>query len=194
MENFSKVTRRQFFHKALSFTVQQATDVLSASVQKIAPHIFIRPPGALPEAEFLFACTRCGDCAAACPHSAIDLLSVKQGGAFNSPAITPSIQPCLMCEDFPCIQSCLPKALTFPKDSSVVKIGFVKIDEKKCWSALGQECDYCEKECRRYVGAIHLKPGFPPEINTDLCDGCGRCEYICPVSVKAAITVIPREG
>ena len=34
----------------------------------------LRPPGALGEADFLAACTRCGQCVAACPFDTLTLI------------------------------------------------------------------------------------------------------------------------
>ena len=33
--------------------------------------IALRPPGALPEKDFLAACTRCGQCVQACPYDIV---------------------------------------------------------------------------------------------------------------------------
>ena len=73
---------------------------------------FLRPPGALPEPEFLAACTRCDDCVAACPHMAIR----KAGGEFGealrgTPIILPRLAACRLCRHWKCIDACLPQAL-----------------------------------------------------------------------------------
>lgn len=44
-------------------------------------------------------------------------------------------------------------------------------------------CFACVERCE--TGAIKLIPGIGIRINQQLCNGCGSCEYICPVSPKA---------
>ncbi len=72
----------------------------------------------------------------------------------------------------------------------VHRVGTAVVDQSHCWAALGQFCDYCLKECRRHVNAITISPGCPPEIDQERCDGCGRCEYICPANGSSAIRVV----
>ena len=38
--------------------------------------VALRPPGALPEKDFLAACTRCGQCVQACPYDMLYLASL----------------------------------------------------------------------------------------------------------------------
>jgi ferredoxin len=44
-------------------------------------------------------------------------------------------------------------------------------------------CFACVERCE--VGAIRLIPGVGIRINAQLCNGCGTCEYVCPVKPKA---------
>ena len=43
-------------------------------------------------------------------------------------------------------------------------------------------CNPCAAACPR--GAITMKHDINdcPEVNFDLCNGCGACEYVCPTS------------
>jgi len=55
-------------------------------------------------------------------------------------------------------------------------------------------CFACMERCE--PGAIKLIPGVGIRINSQLCTGCGTCEYVCPVTPKAVrmqtrITTIP---
>jgi ferredoxin len=84
-----KVTRRDLLRGRSSATPQRAggpivkpgqslPDVISwldpemgATPRRnvhLAPFPLLRPPGAIAEPDFLATCTRCGDCAKACPH------------------------------------------------------------------------------------------------------------------------------
>lgn len=44
-------------------------------------------------------------------------------------------------------------------------------------------CFACMERCE--AGAIKLIPGVGVRINQQLCNGCGSCEYVCPVTPKA---------
>lgn len=44
-------------------------------------------------------------------------------------------------------------------------------------------CFACMERCE--PGAIKLIPGVGVRINPQLCNGCGMCEYVCPVTPKA---------
>ena len=60
----------------------------------LAP-ILIRPPGALPEKDFLARCIRCGECMKACPTNTLQPVALVAGfSAFFSPKITPRRGPC----------------------------------------------------------------------------------------------------
>jgi ferredoxin len=44
-------------------------------------------------------------------------------------------------------------------------------------------CFSCVERCE--LDAIKLIPGVGIRINPHLCNGCGACEYVCPVTPKA---------
>lgn len=44
-------------------------------------------------------------------------------------------------------------------------------------------CFACVERCE--ARAIRLIPGVGVRINSQLCTGCGACEYVCPVTPKA---------
>jgi len=188
------VSRRQLFKRAWGYAVNHATDIIAAQAARMMTARYLRPPGALPEPEFLSACIHCEACVTVCPHFAISMLPPEtEGAAARTPVITPQRQPCMMCDDLPCVRVCEPNALVRGEEGKTPSIGTAGVDASRCWSAQGQDCSYCRDECLRHSGAIDLTPGAPPEIDERLCDGCGKCEYICPVPDKAAIVVVPGE-
>ncbi len=192
LKKVSSFSRRQFFREAVRYSADKAVEIVTDKAG-IVRESYLRPPGALPESVFLTVCTCCEACVAACPHNAISLFHPhpENGIASGTPVITPARQPCMMCDGFPCITACVPKALIIKENQKKPVLGIAKMSPERCWSALGQECSYCQDECRRHLQAVSVTRGFPPEIDPNLCDGCGRCEYICPVPVKAAIFVLP---
>ncbi|MCK6473613.1 MAG: 4Fe-4S dicluster domain-containing protein [Planctomycetes bacterium] len=142
---------------------------------------FLRPPGALPEPQFLEACTRCDDCVAACPHMAIR----KAGGEFGdalraTPIILPRLAACRLCLHWRCIDVCRPQALRRPAERKDVRMGMARIEAKKCYAFQGQPCDYCVSKCPLKRDAIAFDENRRPVVNEDGCVGCGVCAELCP--------------
>ncbi|NGX58346.1 MAG: Electron transport complex subunit RsxB [Chlamydiae bacterium] len=66
-----------------------------------------RPPGALPEKEFLERCTGCDECMKACPVNVIMIEDMEK----RHPVIFPEKDPCIHCADTPCVSACPTGAL-----------------------------------------------------------------------------------
>jgi ferredoxin len=56
--------------------------------------------------------------------------------------------------------------------------------------ARSNSCSACVECCKPV--AIKLIPGVGIRINPQFCNGCGACEYVCPVEPKAVV-LIPRQ-
>ena len=167
------------------------------------PAMAIRPPGALPEAEFLGACIRCGMCVRDCPY---DILKLGQLGSDDvvpgTPYFTARSGPCEMCEDIPCIPACPTNALDHAlTDINQARMGLaVVVDQESCIAFLGLRCEVCFNICPIRGEAITLdyqhntRSGkhalFIPVVHSDACTGCGLCEKACILD-EAAIKVFP---
>ncbi len=55
--------------------------------------------------------------------------------------------------------------------------------------ARSNSCSACVDRCKPV--AIKLNPGVGIRINPQFCNGCGECEYVCPVDPKAVV-LVPR--
>lgn len=167
------------------------------------PAMAIRPPGALPEEEFLGACIRCGMCVRDCPY---DILKLGQLGSDDvvpgTPYFTARTGPCEMCEDIPCIPACPTNALDHAlTDINQARMGLaVVVDQESCIAFLGLRCEVCFNICPIRGEAITLdyqhntRSGkhalFIPVVHSDACTGCGLCEKACILD-EAAIKVFP---
>ena len=184
-------SRREFLRGFFNMT---GDVVLKATEAKLTPPEvrFARPPGALPEAEFLEACTHCGECVPACPHRTIFILGGHTGGAKDTPALDLAQRACHLCEDFPCIAACEPRALELVEPVSPdFPIKFhvrIQINQRTCLPFHGPECGICVSLCP-VPGAITLNSTCP-EINAETCVGCAMCREVCVVT-PSAITVHP---
>ena len=172
----------------------------------------IRPPGALPEADFLATCIRCGRCADACPNRCIEAFTEAAGRPFSmtpargqrgTPVIFPRQQACMLCNGVPgdellCTAACPTGALeVMAKDPaailSKVKMGVAEVDTNLCYSFNGASCGVCVRACPFEGKALRAGLWEKPLIDPEVCIGCGLCERAC-IRYPHAIRVRPREA
>ncbi len=183
------LSRRGFFTNSLGL-LREKVPGLGARKENLegSRRPILRPPGTVPESILGQKCTSCGDCVVACKVEAIRLLDHRAGKYRGTPAIIPRIQPCLYCDDFPCVVACNEGALTL----DFLKMGIARIDTKRCFNDNGGWCDVCFQKCPEAGRAIRFEGGLHIKINPEFCTGCGICENACPVS-PPAIRIIPME-
>jgi ferredoxin-type protein NapG len=179
----------------------------------------LRPPGALPESDFLGACIRCYRCQDACQSGAIQFYGTGYGELWHTPYVDPAKKGCSLCGA--CGRACPTDALRTFNDRSGVDMGSVELSEDLCLSykaqvlrdeqdmlrRLGREptessspnerrgpCGECFMFCPLRGQAITLRPGsfLAPVIHVEHCAGCGMCEEICRQVVRGepAIRVV----
>jgi ferredoxin-type protein NapG len=180
------------------------------------PALALRPPGALPEQEFLAACTRCGICVRDCPpYNDVDdktktpvlrpILKLAAPGdpvPTGTPYFTARTAPCIMCAGIPCVRNCPTGALdTELDDINKARMGLaVLVDEETCLAFLGLRCEICYNVCPVNGKAITLEKRHNPrsdrhamllpKVHSEYCTGCGLCEKVC-ILEESAIRVIP---
>jgi len=71
----------------------------------------LRPPGAVPEKEFLALCIKCGQCLQVCPYHSIELADIAMGHGAGTPYIDPTVRGCYACNAVPCVLACPSGAL-----------------------------------------------------------------------------------
>ena len=163
----------------------------------------LRPPGALEEPNFLAACIKCGQCVEACPFDTLSLARVDDEAAIGVPRFDARQEPCHMCEDVPCIESCPTDALEKHLAIGDVRMGVaVLLDQETCLAFQGLRCEVCYRACPLLGKAIQLEfrpqertgqhAFFLPQVDSDHCTGCGMCEHAC-ILEEAAIRVLPRD-
>ena len=200
-------TRRRFLKDAAGVAGGAGLLALGAGMYakqaSALPATAIRPPGALPEDDFLAACVRCGLCVRDCPYKTLKLAELGDNVATGTPYFEARDIPCEMCEDIPCVVACPTGAL----DRSLTDIGKAKmglavlIDQENCLNFLGLRCDVCYRVCPVIDKAITLERMHNPRsdrhamllptVHSEYCTGCGKCEKACVLPGESAIKVLP---
>jgi ferredoxin len=155
----------------------------------------VRPPGAVPEAEFREKCIRCGECMKACPTNTLQPVWLKSGleGLFT-PVMTPRLGGCaLNCNT--CGQVCPTGAIRdLPLvEKNHVKVGTAWINRQNClvWEQ-DRKCLVCDEVCPYNALSFRPVPGLrnaAPFVVENRCTGCGWCEMKCPVEGASAIRI-----
>jgi ferredoxin-type protein NapF len=135
----------------------------------------IRPPWALPEERFTLVCTRCNDCADACSER---LITVGSGG-FPQLDFRPS--GCTFCGD--CVTACNPRALQGDTSDPSCAWSLMVAVDTQCLALNGVVCRTCGDVCEPRAIRFQLEIGgrARPQIDQNLCTGCGSCINPCPV-------------
>jgi MauM/NapG family ferredoxin protein len=153
----------------------------------------VRPPGALPEDEFIASCIGCKQCAEVCSNGCIQFS--RWDHAPGTPYLKTREQPCILC--MKCTQVCPTGALkSVPSDSvediqANVKMGVAVVDENICNSYNGYVCGACVFACPFAGKALKAITWEQPVVDPDYCVGCGLCEKACIVYPQA-IRVVPK--
>jgi len=154
---------------------------------------FLRPPGALPEDEFISRCIRCGKCGETCPNRCIQYFDLENGmSSSDTPYIIPREQACILC--MKCGDICPTGAIQPVKRDlepilEKVKMGVARVDENLCLSFQGKTCGVCYRACPLADVAIRIGMLEQPHV-LDGCVGCGLCERSC-IQIPQAIRIIP---
>jgi ferredoxin len=180
---------------------------LDGRVDKVSDPRLIRPPGSLPEKDFLKLCQRCSLCMKVCPTNAINPTLTEAGVAgFWTPHLIMTQgyceYTCTLCGSV-CPTGAIREITVEEKIEQPIKIGSAYIDRGRClpWSA-NAPCIVCQEHCPTSPKAIYLKnevlitadgTGLElqlPFVDLKRCVGCGICENKCPVKGLPAVRTI----
>lgn len=201
-----ELSRRDLFRGGFLFFARPAVDSAQQQIAKINASLneatrrvpLLRPPGAIAESRFAQACTQCDACIQACPRSAIKKAPRKLGLlVMGTPYIEPMQNPCVLCDDLPCIAVCEDGALLPVKNKHDVKMGYAILDKEKCQAYGSSPCRQCITDCP-ISGAVTQGPAGPV-FHENICTGCGICVWACntvntPIAVKIKPQMVIESG
>jgi len=189
--------KRRTFIKTLAIGGAAAVTPVTAAATADRPALrFLRPPGALPEEEFLSHCIHCGQCGEVCPNRCIDYFGFENGVAsLDTPYIIPREKACILC--MKCGDICPSGAIQpIPRTAEAitagVKMGRAVVDKRLCLSYQGKTCGVCYRACPLQDVAITVGMLEQPHI-TNQCVGCGLCERSC-IQMPQAIRIVPNRA
>jgi polyferredoxin/NAD-dependent dihydropyrimidine dehydrogenase PreA subunit len=168
----------------------------------------VRPPGAVPEAEFADKCIRCLECVRICKSN---------GGCLQPDSIHTRVEelwlPVAVMREGYCEYNCNLCGLVCPTDAIVplpleekqhTPMGLAYFDKNLCIPfAQNSDCIVCEEHCptpdkaiKFEVKEIVTREGAGkrvkyPYVIKELCIGCGICETKCPLPGQPGIYVTP---
>ena len=188
------IVRRGFLGSLLAGLMGVAGLVLG-KVQRAGAGMTLRPPGALPEAEFLSQCARCFKCANVCPNECIKFHGLEDGlSNLFTPYIKPRERACILCGE--CANVCPTGALQpfgVSREGWLegVNMGTARVNEDMCFSFHGRTCGACYRACPLAGTAMKIGVFETPLVQgPEDCVGCGLCEQAC-LHLPQAIRVIP---
>lgn len=173
--------------------------VFGAGIDDPARALPVRPPGSVPEREFLQLCIRCGECFKACPNNVLQPMGFQQG-------VEGLWTPCMVADWSGCEPSCNNCGQVCPtgairaiplEEKRAARMGLAVVDAQACLPYAGLEaCQMCVDECQAAgYGAIEFmrvgvevdEQGAPiegtglaaPVVVADKCVGCGLCQTRC---------------
>ncbi len=134
----------------------------------------IRPPWIISLSHFVEKCNQCNACLDVCSEN---ILFSGDGGF---PEVDFTRGECSFCGE--CTTICRQEVFqNLPRDSTNAWSVKARISSS-CLSLNAILCRACGDNCPTEAIHFHLRPGgiSVPELNPEICNGCGACLYVCP--------------
>lgn len=195
-------SKRRFLVVGL-FTAGAAPGVFSQARQSVAtlegkkPYTKINPitpPGSISQEHFQQQCTSCHLCVSKCPSHVLKPAFMEYGLAG---IMQPTVNfekgfcnfDCTVCGDVCPNGAILPLTV---EQKHLTQMGTVVFIEENCIVYTdGTSCGACSEHCpTQAIAMVPYRDGLTiPQVNTDICVGCGGCEYVCPARPFRAVYI-----
>lgn len=154
----------------------------------------ITPPGSISREHFSERCTSCHLCVSKCPSRVLKPAFMEYGlGGLMQPTVQFEKGFCNF-DCTLCTEIC-PNGALLPltkEQKHLTQIGYVVLIKENCIVYRdGTSCGACSEHCpTQAIAMIPYQDGLTvPQINTEICVGCGGCEYVCPALPFRAVYI-----
>jgi len=177
------------------FSLRPLSAAAPASSAQDMPDLPVLPPGSGSKRRYTRRCVSCHTCVSVCPTHVLQPSFFALGvSGFLQPVMDYKKAYCEW-ECNRCTQICPTGALEplSISEKKRVQMGTVEFDQDRCVVFTdGTDCGACAEVCpTQAVRMVPYKNGLTqPQTETDICSGCGSCEYACPVDLPKAIFVV----
>lgn len=177
----AKPSRRTFVVGAAALAATAVAGI--AAKPLIAEAQVLRPPGSVPERDFVARCIRCDRCVTVCPTHIIENMGVEEGFvSLRTPKLNFANDLCIFCDL--CKDVCPTDAIgpVDPEKPQEGRIGVAILHPDRCLAFLEAEsCGICVDACE--YDALSFDDYRRPVVDDQKCNGCGECVRICPANV-----------
>ena len=158
----------------------------------------VTPPGALNLTRFTEKCTACHLCVTKCPSHVLRPAGMEYGLDYLLKPRMAYIDSycnfeCVICSEVCPTHAIRPLTVEAKKTTQIGIVRFyidlcvVHTEEKDC-GACSEHCPTQAVHMVPYKGTLTI-----PQVETEICVGCGGCESICPVRPERAIVIEAHE-
>ena len=158
----------------------------------------IVPPGAISLERFKDVCTGCQICVTQCPSHVLRPTGLEYGFDYMLKPRVAYIDSYCNYECTVCSEVCPTHAIKplTKEEKATTQVGIATFFINRCIVKTERtDCGACSEHCP--TQAVHMVPYEGtltiPQVNPDLCIGCGGCESICPVRPMRAIIIKANE-
>lgn len=154
----------------------------------------ITPPGSVNREHFQQQCTSCHLCVSKCPSHVLKPAFMEYGLAGM---MQPTVNfdkgfcnfDCTVCGDVCPNGAILPLTVG---QKHLTQMGTVVFIEENCIVYTdGTSCGACSEHCpTQAIAMVPYRDGLTiPHVDTEICVGCGGCEYVCPARPFRAVYI-----
>jgi polyferredoxin len=173
--------------------IEDEVNILTGNDRYIRQHPIL-PPGSISVENMLKHCTSCHLCISKCPSRVLK-------PAFMEYGLAGMMQPTVYFEKGFCNFDCTVCSEVCPNgaikpltkdEKHLNQSGYVVFSRDICIVQTEEtNCGACSEHCpTQAVTMVPYKDGLTiPQINVEICIGCGGCEFICPVRPFRAIHI-----